>query len=142
MDRKQERIIIVLTLYAMDVGGNPADETLNFILDNFGEDKPTGYISESIEGVINSRADIDDIIAQNLKNYKIDRLSYLDLAIIRFATYELTLNKIPHQIVINEALEITKIYSDLGDKKATAFNNQLLDNIKTSLHKNRGADDE
>ena len=35
----------------------------------------------------------------------------------------------PTNIIINEAVNITKIYSNLDDDKAKAFNNRLLDNI-------------
>ena len=41
--------------------------------------------------------------------------------------------KEPRQVIINEALEITKEFSDLGDHKAVSFNNRLLDNIHKTL---------
>ena len=62
-----------------------------------------------------------------------DRLNLVDKAIIRLATAELLDGSTPRKIIINEALEITKEFSDQGDHKAVSFNNRLLDNICKSL---------
>lgn len=77
---------------------------------------------------------IDNIIIESLTNYTINRLNLVDKAIIRVATYEM-ISGVSPKIAINEALEITKEYSDSGDRKAVSFNNRLLDNIKRNLAK-------
>jgi N utilization substance protein B len=82
--------------------------------------------------------DLDLIISANLSNWTIDRLNYVDLAIIRYATYEMKYLKTPYQVAINEALEITKIYSNLDDDLAKKFNNRLLENIRIYLEKHSG----
>lgn len=82
--------------------------------------------------------DLDLIISSNLSNWTIDRLNYVDLAIIRYATYEMKYLKTPYQVAINEALEITKIYSNLDDDLAKKFNNRLLENIRFYLEKQSG----
>ncbi|MDE6407714.1 MAG: hypothetical protein K2K50_03825, partial [Anaeroplasmataceae bacterium] len=68
-----------------------------------------------------------------LEYYTIDRLNLVDKAIIRLAVSEMLEGKEPRQVIINEALEITKLYTDLGDHKAVSFNNRLLDNINKKL---------
>ncbi len=85
-----------------------------------------------IEGVANNIGQINSIIIESLESYKIHRLSYVDRAIIRIATYEL-LNGVPKNIAINEAIDITKIFSEEGDGKARKFNNKLLDNISKKV---------
>jgi N utilization substance protein B len=75
---------------------------------------------------------IDNVIEKSLENYSLNRLSYLDRAIIRFATYEMLYTDTPKQIIIDEAIEITKEYSDIDDKQRR-FNNRLLDNIKKHI---------
>ncbi len=85
-----------------------------------------------IEGVANNIGQINSIIIDSLESYKIHRLSYVDRAIIRIATYEL-LNGVPKNIAINEALDITKVFSEEGDGKARKFNNKLLDNISKKV---------
>jgi N utilization substance protein B len=72
---------------------------------------------------------IDQIIKANLINWSIGRLNYVDLAIIRYAVYELTYLKLPKEIVMNEALELTKKFTNLDDDQARKFNNRLLQNI-------------
>ena len=76
---------------------------------------------------------IDNIISECLVNYTIERLNQVDKAIVRLATAEL-LAGTARNIVINEALEITKEYSDQGDGKAVKFNNKLLDSIANRIN--------
>lgn len=94
------------------------------------------YAVELINGVLERKEEIDEIISNSLINYKINRLNYVDLSIIRVATLELLRNE-PAAVVINEAINLTKIYSNLDDDKAKAFNNKLLDNIKNYIESKR-----
>lgn len=87
------------------------------------------FSKELIDGVLSNKEKIDEIISNCLFNYTIKRLNVVDLEIIRVATYELLEKKIASAIIINEAIELTKIYTNLDDDKAKAFNNKLLDNI-------------
>ena len=75
---------------------------------------------------------IDELISTTLQNYTLERLNLVDKAIIRLAVSEMLANE-PKEIVINEALEITKEFSDEGNHKATSFNNRLLDNISKKI---------
>ncbi|MFO7968536.1 MAG: transcription antitermination protein NusB [Bacillota bacterium] len=77
--------------------------------------------------------EIDKLIEDNLENWNINRLNYVDLAIIRYAVYEIIFLNNPKEIVINEAVELTKKYSNLDDDKAKKFNNRLLQNIVDNL---------
>lgn len=76
---------------------------------------------------------IDQTIETNLYNYSLYRLSYLDRAIIRIATYELLARDIPVSIVIDEAIELTKIYTNLDDQKQHKFNNKVIDQIAKAI---------
>lgn len=77
--------------------------------------------------------DIDEIIENNLYNYSLYRLSFLDRAIIRLATYELKYTDLAKQIIINEAVELTKIYTNLDDQKQHKFNNKVIDQISKAI---------
>ena len=83
--------------------------------------------------VLNNLPEIDEIISASLVNYTLNRLNAVDRAILRLATYELK-NNGPKAVVINDALELTKEFSDTGDKKAVRFNNRLLDTIASKLN--------
>lgn len=85
--------------------------------------------SEIYNDIINNLDDIDDIIRENLFNYQLERLGFIDRAIIRLATYELRSTETHEATIINEAVNLTKQYSDLDDEKQHKFTNKLLDNI-------------
>lgn len=86
MKRKTEREIIILALYMIELTKATIDEALHSLKEIFGFEEPTDYILQSIRGVIANIEEIDAIIARNLFNYTIDRLSYIDRQIVRFAT--------------------------------------------------------
>ncbi len=78
--------------------------------------------------------EIDSIISNNLLNWTIDRLNYVDKAIIRYAVYEMKFKDVPIEIAINEAINMTRKFSNLDDDQAKSFNNRLLDNISQNLN--------
>ena len=118
--------------YVMDPDFKPEisdPETEAFILEN------NPFVQELVLGVKHNIAKIDEVISKSLKNWTIERLSYVDRAIIRLAVYELLETKTPASIIINEAIEITKEYSNLDDETQSKFTNRLLDEIKDSLNR-------
>ncbi|MDD4184259.1 MAG: transcription antitermination factor NusB [Candidatus Izemoplasmatales bacterium] len=120
-EMRQLRDDVVKLLYLSTMGGSydRADysETVNARLD----------------AVLAELDNLDQIISNQLKNWTIDRLNYVDLAIVRYAVYEMKYMETPPEIAINEALELTKKYSNLDDDNAKSFNNRLLQNIKDNL---------
>ena len=72
--------------------------------------------------------DIDKTIAICLKNYTLDRLSYVDRNLIRIATYELKYNKTPKAVVLNEIVELSHEYSEIKgfDTTHSSFHNNHL----------------
>lgn len=85
--------------------------------------------------VLYDKVNTDKIIEESLENYHINRLNSVDLQIIRLAVYEMKSGE-AKAVVINEALELTKEYTDTGDKKAVRFNNKLLDKIANKIYQN------
>lgn len=116
--------------YAMDPNFKSGEEDLEseaFILEN------NPFVQELVLGVKHNLAKIDEVISKNLKKWSIDRLSYVDRAIVRLAVYELLETKTPASVIIDEAIEITKEYSNLDDEAQSKFTNRLLDDIKVYL---------
>ena len=125
MTRREIRIVVMQALYTADFNDMSMQEALDVVLDgesSKGALKLLEYINTHLEK-------IDGIISSALQNYSLSRLNLVDKAIIRLATAELLMGETDKKIIINEALEITKEYSDQGDHKAASFNNKLLDNI-------------
>lgn len=113
----------------------------DFSLDNYDAEEEAfilennPFVQELVLGVKHNLTKIDSVIVESLKNWTINRLSYVDRAIIRLAVYELLETNTPANIVIDEAIEITKEYSNLEDESQSKFTNRLLDDIKEKLNK-------
>ena len=128
MTRRDARVLCMKVLYNADLNEISIEESKNSIVEE--EDEVAFSFLELVE---NNLEKIDEIIEKSLVNYSLSRLNKVDKAIIRLATAEMLDGKTPKKIIINEALEITKEYSDQGDHKATSFNNRLLENISKNL---------
>lgn len=126
---RESRIDVIKVLYAQEISGASVD----VIFSNVVEDGDEVALKMAIN-INNLKNEIDNVISSSLTNYTLNRLNLVDKAIIEVATYEM-MNDVDPKIAINEALEITKLYTDAGDKKEVAFNNRLLDNIKRNLGK-------
>jgi N utilization substance protein B len=120
MTRHTLRIEAMTLLYQKDLRED-------FIVEPFKE----GF--DLFQGVMDNLSEIDDLIRLSLTNYTIERLSFMDRAIIRLATYELKYTDTPKPVVINEAVKLTKAYCNLDDEKQSAFTNRVLENIAKRL---------
>ena len=69
------------------------------------------YCLNVLNGINIHKDEIDDLIQKNLKRWKINRISKVDLSILRLAVYEMCFDELPPNIAINEALNLTKKYS-------------------------------
>ena len=142
MKRHNGRIIAVLTLYNMDLSKLTAEETLHALNDlimmEADEEYPveidTLYAHKIVDGVCTNLNIVDDIISKSLVKYTIDRLSFVDRALIRVATYEMKFMELDPKVAIDEAIEITKEYSSIDNDKQVKFNNKLLDNIAKVIY--------
>lgn len=77
---------------------------------------------------------IDPKIALSAPDWPLDKLNPIDLAILRLAVYELTIDKkTPYKVIIDEAVEIAKEY---GSDNSPAFVNGALGSIFSSLPEN------
>lgn len=121
------RVLAMQILYTADLNSNTIDE----VLLSYNDVDPKAL--EFVNLVTINLEKIDFVISVCLKNYTINRLNLVDKAIVRLATAELIEGKTDKRIVINEAIELTKEFSDQGDHKAASFNNRLLDNISVRV---------
>ena len=85
------------------------------------------YIKDTALGIEQNREEIVQKIEKNLKSeWKIDRISKVDLAILKLAIYEIKYKDIPFKVVINEAVELAKKY---GEDSTKNFVNGILASI-------------
>lgn len=93
---------------------------------NFNEGE-LKYIRESIPILVENLEEIDLKISNNLRNWSLDRLAQVDLAILRVAVFEFLFKEdIPKPVSINEAIEMAKTYSS---DDSSRFINGILGSI-------------
>lgn len=94
---------------------------------NINEEEAKKYISDVIVGTRNNEEEILKNIEKNLKEeWKINRISKMDLSILKLAIYEIKYTEIPYKVAINEAVELAKKY---GEDKSKNFVNGILASI-------------
>lgn len=80
-----------------------------------------------VRGVVDHLREIDQTVERYSKNWALDRMSRVDLSLLRMSVYELLYQPdVPASVVMNESIEIGKRY---GTKDTPAFINGLLDKI-------------
>ena len=84
------------------------------------------FIKDTVYGIITYKNNIDELANKNLNNWTIDRLGNTDGAILRLGIYELIYTDTPSVVAINEAIELSKQYSDDDVRKMI---NAVLDKI-------------
>ena len=123
MNRTQARAAAMKLVYEWEMGGDGGEDTCRELLEiQPGEDE-IEYMQALFDGVHDHVAALDEKIQRFAHGWKLDRLSKVDLAILRVAAYELGEAKEPAGAVIQEAVQLTEKYS--GDK-AGAFVNGVL----------------
>ena len=91
------------------------------------------YINDTIHGIEKNKEEINEFIIKNLKSdWKFDRISKIDLAVLSLAIYELKYTDIPYKVVINEAVELAKKYGEDTSKK---FVNGILASVVKEIGK-------
>ena len=77
------------------------------------DDGAKEYIKDVVIGIKENNADIQGLIEKNLKaDWKIDRISKIDLSLLKLAIYEIQYKEIPYKVAINESLELAKKYGE------------------------------
>lgn len=102
---------------------------------NLKEKELLAYIHSTIQGIENNLTMIDHKIEENLKSdWKIDRISKIDLSLLRLSIYEILFTDIPYKVAINEAIELSKKYSE---ERSSNFINGILASIVKEKEENK-----
>jgi N utilization substance protein B len=127
--RRDAREAAVQYLYQREMQGDQSDQALEEFYEMRGL-SPSGkrFCNELLEGWMQHREEIDEVIAKNARNFEFNRLSAVDRNVLRIACHEILFRSdIPAPVAINEAIEIAKKYSTEDSGK---FVNGVLDNIR------------
>ena len=114
-------IIYQISLYKRNKIDYDVDEVIkeNLEIDN-------EFVKDMVYGIVTNYDELTDISNKYLKDWDIDRLDLTGASILRMAIYEIKYMDTPNIVVINEALELSKKYSDESVKKMI---NGVLDKI-------------
>ena len=100
------------------------EETLEifFLSQEIEDNNVKEYLKDILFGVSENEIIINRLIEENLKeNWTIERISKINLSLMKIAIYEMIYNKLPYKIAINEVIELAKKYSD---EQAQSFVNR------------------
>lgn len=127
LTRTEAREKIMVILYQLDFY---VKEKIEYNLEDVFKENlemDNTYVRDVVNGVIENMESIDIVISKYLENWDLDRLGKTDKAILRLGAYELIHYDTPKVVVINEAVELAKKYSD---DKVVKLINAVLDKIR------------
>lgn len=135
MNRKLSREEVVKIAYSMDLNNDFSEHALEKYLNDFlVKDLDVQYIKKTILDIITNINKIDELINKNSKDWRMNRIAKVDLAILRVGIAEILYTEsIPCSVSINEAIEISKKYSNEDSHK---FINGILGSIYRGLNLN------
>ena len=100
---------------------------LYFESNNIKDQEAKNYIEDAITGIEKHQEEILKDIEMNLKDdWKLSRISKMDLAILKLAIYEIKFSDVPYKVSINEAVELAKKY---GEDNSQKFVNGILASV-------------
>jgi N utilization substance protein B len=135
MKRRVAREIALQSLYQIEMNQVSPKEAVAHAIEEAENDNEAelevaderisvDYISELVEGTIERKTKIDELLADYLKGWQMDRLSRVDREVLRLAVYEMVYrDDVPPKVVVNEAIELSKHF---GTDESGKFVNGVL----------------
>ena len=118
---------LIYSLEIQEVENLEEQIELFFESNSIKEENAKKYITDVIIGIDKYKEEILKNIEQNLKvEWKLNRISKMDLSILKLAIYEIKYKEIPYKVAINEAVELAKKY---GEDKSKNFVNGILASV-------------
>lgn len=129
MNKSTIREITFKLLYSIEIQKNMEEQDLDLFFEDIELDSQK--VKEEIKDDVNKiKSNNDEIIKQisnNLKSdWKLERISKVNLALLKLAIYEMLYKKVPYKVVINEVAELAKKY---GEDTSSSFINGVLATI-------------
>lgn len=123
-------------LFHLEFSKDDPDAVFDLICDNFGASQGIiAFSRELVLGTCGCMQEIDDLIIQASRNWRLERIARVDRTILRLAVYELLYrDDIPPKVSINEAVDIGKKF---GGGDSGAFINGILDKIYNTFMKDK-----
>ncbi len=130
--RSRSRQRALQILFSWDARRQPVDDAIDaFFSTLYSEDRPErperdAFAAELVRGVVRNAADIDARIGKHAEHWRLERMPAVDRNILRLAVFELSAEKTPAPVVIDEAIELARKFSS---EESAQFVNGVLDAI-------------
>ena len=138
MQRSAMRELAFKLIYGIEVQKELDPDYLNLFFENndISEKEVQDYLKEIKDGIEEHKDEINELINHNLKaNWSLNRISKINLSLIKIAIFEMLYFNLPYKIAINEVVELAKKYAD---DQAPTFINGIL----ASVVKEKGLEEE
>ncbi len=125
--RRQVREAVVSLLYSYDLGNEDITKSVDMIFeDKKIRNAQKEYGKELLNGVMDSLEEVDVVVKDALNERELSDIGSIEKAVLRLGAYEITRNLADRAVIINEAVEISKL---LGAENSAKFVNGVLDAI-------------
>ncbi|HZT33443.1 MAG TPA: transcription antitermination factor NusB [Bryobacteraceae bacterium] len=134
--RRRSRQQALQILFLWDFRKQPMEDALNAYFDTLTaeEGRPKlprdPFLLELVQGAVEHLAEIDHRISRHAEHWRIERMPAVDRNILRLAVYEMMHADTPAAVVIDEALELARKYSN---EESVQFVNGVLDAVRREL---------
>ena len=129
MQRTAMRELAFKLVYGIEVQKEATEEQLELFLEDneITDEKVVKYLTDIKKGLEEHKDEIDGLISNNLKeNWSLNRISKINLSLIKIAIFEMVYQNLPYKVAINEVVELAKKYAD---DSAPVFINGILASV-------------
>ena len=129
MQRSAMRELAFKLVYEIEVQKQLAEEQLEIFIENneITDKNVIDYLKDIKDGIEKKSEEINGLIVRNLKdNWSLNRISKINLSLIKLAIYEMLYKELPYKVAINEVVELAKKYAD---ESAPVFINGILASV-------------
>lgn len=134
MKRSEIRELAFRLIYSLEIQKDVnLEEQLAIYIENndIKEPKDIDYIKDCVHGIKENEEKIENEIKENITSeWKLERISKVNLSLLKLAIYEIKYKQIPFKVEINEVVELAKRY---GDDQASKFINGMLAKVVTNM---------
>ncbi len=129
MQRSAMRELAFKLVYEIEVQKESEEDQLDIFIENNDilDENVVDYLKDIKDGIKNNSEEINNLITTNLKdNWSLNRISKINLSLIKLAIYEMIYKALPYKVAINEVVELAKKYAD---ESAPVFINGILASV-------------
>ncbi len=129
MQRSAMRELAFQLVYGLEMQKEESQEQVDIFVENnkITDEKVIEYLRDIQKGLTQNSKEINTLIENNLKeNWSLNRVSKINLSLIKIAIYEMLHKELPYKVAINEVVELAKKYSD---ESAPVFINGILASV-------------